>query len=93
MAVATCLRFAIAGLLGAALDFLAFRLLQGLGFDLATSHVASFVLAAIYTYSLFAWWERAVGASPALWRPRASPNTEREWRGWAATSRMFPSEI
>lgn len=68
MPVGTGLRFAIAGLLGAVPDFLVFRLLHDRDFDLAISHVASFALAAIFTYSLFAWREHAAGASPALWR-------------------------
>ena len=39
-------RLAVVGLLGAGVDFLAFRmLLGGLGFDLAAAHIASFILA------------------------------------------------
>ena len=43
-------RLAVVGLLGAGVDFLAFRVLFWLGLDLAAAHIASFTLAAVSVY-------------------------------------------
>lgn len=56
-------RFAVVGLLGVGVDFLAFQLLFGLGFDLAFAHIVSFTLATISNYLLNARWTFA--ATPA----------------------------
>jgi dolichol-phosphate mannosyltransferase len=56
-------RFAAVGLLGVGVDFIAFQLLFGLGFDLASSHIASFTLATFSNYLLNARWTFAAAAS------------------------------
>jgi dolichol-phosphate mannosyltransferase len=49
-------RFALAGLVGATIDLLLFHLLMGLGLDLVSAHIASFVAAAIGTFILHSRW-------------------------------------
>jgi len=49
-------RFAVVGLLGLGVDYLAFRMLFGHGFDLAAAHIASFALATVSNYALNLRW-------------------------------------
>ena len=68
MPPANAQRLAVAALPGALVDFLFFRLLCDLGFDLATSHIASFAVAAVFSHCLLAGWIAVIGESQVAWR-------------------------
>jgi dolichol-phosphate mannosyltransferase len=59
VSMGTATRFAIVGLLGVGVDFLAFMTLLSVGASLVSSHVASFVLATVFNYALNSRWSFA----------------------------------